>query len=815
MLTLASTMTGGFSWEALKAINADVPEAQLLDLLEEALAAQLIAERKSEGGTYDFTHALIRQTLYDELSTPRRVLLHRQIGEALERLYANNIDAHLPGAGAPFLPGRTRRRRTEGDRRMRPAPAIALCRQLAYEEAVNEYQLALQALDLGGGADDGPRYTILAPLAEAHGRAGNAQAAVETAEQALILAERMGDPAVQGEAAVGFFEATNRGAIAFTGAAFPALKRALAALGTDETPLTVRLLECLSSFLIGKFDTRVPGEKLALAQSAKDIADRIGDTQAELAATRALHEALLNPAGASQRLALTEEWQRLAQQAGDRQQVTQARSFRLTALAELGEMDRFRDEITAVCDLADAMRQPFFAAWRPIWSAALALPEGRFADAEQFIALAGALLARSQHAGLQAALVAQLYDHRRALGRLGELAVPVAQLIEQTGSSPILLAALSFVYLEDGRLEDARSTFERLAANDFADVPADINTLAALQLSGEMTRRLDDAKRAKFLYEIMLPYADRQIVVANGAGLLGSAAYLLGELAATMSHWEDAERHFEHALAFNERIHARPWFARTCHEYARMLHERGAAGDDAKASDLLTKALATFDELGMKKDLERALALKLELQGVSSGNIYTSIDSVARAVEIERPEISVHPAPDGTVTLMFSDIEDSTVLTERLGDQAWQELLRKHNALIREQIGVYDGYEVKTMGDGFMVAFQSARKGLDCAIAIQRAFDGHNAADGEHVKVRIGLHAGEAIKDGDDFYGKNVIMASRVAGKAAGGEILVSSLLHALVESNVAAATFAESREVELKGLSGTHTVYAVSLISG
>jgi len=114
------------------------------------------------------------------------------------------------------------------------------------------------------------------------------------------------------------------------------------------------------------------------------------------------------------------------------------------------------------------------------------------------------------------------------------------------------------------------------------------------------------------------------------------------------------------------------------------------------------------------------------------------------------------------------------------------------------------------MGDGFMVAFQSAKKGLDCAIAIQHAFDGHNAAAGEHVKVRIGLHAGEAIKDGDDFYGKNVILASRVAGKAVGGEILVSSLLHQLVESSVGAGTFGEQREVELKGLAGTHGIYAV-----
>jgi class 3 adenylate cyclase len=205
------------------------------------------------------------------------------------------------------------------------------------------------------------------------------------------------------------------------------------------------------------------------------------------------------------------------------------------------------------------------------------------------------------------------------------------------------------------------------------------------------------------------------------------------------------------------------------------------------------------------------MALKLELQGVSSGDIYTSIDSVARAVESERPEITIHPAPDGTVTIMFSDIEDSTVLTERLGDQAWQELLRRHNALIREQLRAHDGYEVKTMGDGFMIAFQSAKKGLDCAIAIQRAFAGHNASDGEHVNVRIGLHAGEAIKDGDDFYGKNVIMASRVAGKAVGGEILVSSLLRQLVESSMDRTLFGEPREIDLKGLSGTHALYAVA----
>jgi class 3 adenylate cyclase len=252
--------------------------------------------------------------------------------------------------------------------------------------------------------------------------------------------------------------------------------------------------------------------------------------------------------------------------------------------------------------------------------------------------------------------------------------------------------------------------------------------------------------------------------------------------------------------------------AEVAYDCARIRLKRDAAGDRERARALIVEALGLAQRLGMKPLVDRAVALKLQDQGISTtGDIYTSIDAVARAVHAERPALPQQAlAPDGTVTIMFSDIEDSTVLTERLGDQAWQELLRKHNALIREQLRAHDGYEVKTMGDGFMVAFQSAKKGLDCAMAIQRAFDGHNAADGEHVKVRIGLHAGEAIKDGDDFYGKNVIMASRVAGKAVGGEILVSSLLRQLVESSVSAETFVDARDVELKGLGGTHTVHAV-----
>lgn len=114
------------------------------------------------------------------------------------------------------------------------------------------------------------------------------------------------------------------------------------------------------------------------------------------------------------------------------------------------------------------------------------------------------------------------------------------------------------------------------------------------------------------------------------------------------------------------------------------------------------------------------------------------------------------------------------------------------------------------MGDGFMLAFSSARRGLQCAIAIQRAFTVYNEEHPEEpLLVRIGLHTGEAIKEADDFYGKNVILAARIAGQAQGAQILVSSLLKELTES-AGEFQFGEGRGLRLKGLAGYTQVYHV-----
>ena len=188
----------------------------------------------------------------------------------------------------------------------------------------------------------------------------------------------------------------------------------------------------------------------------------------------------------------------------------------------------------------------------------------------------------------------------------------------------------------------------------------------------------------------------------------------------------------------------------------------------------------------------------------------TNLEAVTEAVGRERVDLQARIAPDGTVTLLFTDIEGSTPIAEQLGDLRWLALLREHNTIVRDQIAKYGGFEVKTIGDAFMIAFGSARRAVQCAIGIQQGVSQYSVAHPENpVRVRIGMHAGEPVREGNDFHGRSVIFASRIAGEAAGGEILASALLHELTES-AGDIRFEAAREVTLKGLEGRHRLYPV-----
>jgi len=131
-----------------------------------------------------------------------------------------------------------------------------------------------------------------------------------------------------------------------------------------------------------------------------------------------------------------------------------------------------------------------------------------------------------------------------------------------------------------------------------------------------------------------------------------------------------------------------------------------------------------------------------------------------------------------TASIMFTDLEGSTAMLTRLGDDENQSLLEIHGEIIRRQVQNHGGLNVKNTGDGYMLAFYSARKAVSCAVEIQKDLQDYNRRNEDRqLKVRIGINVGETIKENDDYFGTAVVMAARIMDTASGGQILVSDLL--------------------------------------
>lgn len=182
--------------------------------------------------------------------------------------------------------------------------------------------------------------------------------------------------------------------------------------------------------------------------------------------------------------------------------------------------------------------------------------------------------------------------------------------------------------------------------------------------------------------------------------------------------------------------------------------------------------------------------------------VRSNIEDLADWATVERPDLA-RLALNGRVTIVFSDIEGSTALNERIGDRAWVRLIDRHDKLVSRLVKRHSGYVVKSQGDGFMIAFARPEQAVWCSMDLQREL----AKRPNGIRVRIGIHAGKSVRRGDDLFGRNVAMAARVAAAAEGGEILVSDSVRDAVGDDV---TFDDGRDVELKGFSGTHRLSAV-----
>ena len=199
-------------------------------------------------------------------------------------------------------------------------------------------------------------------------------------------------------------------------------------------------------------------------------------------------------------------------------------------------------------------------------------------------------------------------------------------------------------------------------------------------------------------------------------------------------------------------------------------------------------------------------AIKVRDHGVK-GALRSSIDDLALWADVERPDLARLAAGDGTLTIMFSDIEGSTELNHRLGDRGWVRLLAKHDRIVTTAVEAHAGHVVKTQGDGFMVAFAEASEAVGAALDVERSLARVRSGRLAGVRIRIGAHRGPVVHRHGDVFGRNVAFAARVAGQADGGEVLVSD---AVLEAAGDDLVVLETRLAELKGVPGVQRLHVI-----
>jgi DNA-binding CsgD family transcriptional regulator len=264
--------------------------------------------------------------------------------------------------------------------------------------------------------------------------------------------------------------------------------------------------------------------------------------------------------------------------------------------------------------------------------------DGRFVEAEQLAEEARLLGLRVQHDNAEQFYLLQIFAIRRGQGHSDAVAPGLLAALASRPHLPHNRIALAVCYADTGNLVQARREFERLAAMDFADLPADHNYIALRAMLAEVAVAIGDERRASLLYDQLAPYATRLIVISRQAiACLGAVAHVLGQLAQSLGRSREAARHFEDSLDIHARIGAEPALARSRYTYAGFLLAqtgKGLSEDRERAAELLNQAIPTADELGMVRLAEQARGLRATV-GPSRTSSHRAVPNGLTAREAE------------------------------------------------------------------------------------------------------------------------------------------------------------------------------------
>jgi class 3 adenylate cyclase/tetratricopeptide (TPR) repeat protein len=618
VLRIAAVIGNEFD-PAVVEVAGGVDEELLVCALEEAASARLILEA-SPTGRYRFAHALVRDTLYDDLSQARRRAYHRRVAEAVETVHARNHDDHIAALAYHWAQGAATPADVSRAAGFATRVGHRALNQLAHDEAARHYQQAIQLLDMAGdSADETRRIDLLIALAEAKHRAADPTYRADLLDAAQ-RAERLGDA-----------DRLARAGLAGSGGLWD----------TDDcddhlVPQYVDLIPI--SFI-------VDAERVRILESAlRARANRPDVTQAHLLA--ALAAALIYDTDRDRRRQLSDAAVALARELGDPRTLARVLLARLGAIWHPATVAERRAIAAELGELAIGLGEPFLQVWASLFSYEAAMEdtaveeatahlEGAWRSASQVEHALSWLAAypragRSLLAGRlnEAELVARqaleigLANHplhgvpmyfgivrfqiRLEQGRLDEKLVGRLAAVAADTRYPVTLAMLAQAYCELGRWDEAREPFEAVAAH-LTDLPHDPNWIVTLARTAVACAELGETSSAQRLYDLLQPYSAQ--LTGQGVVWLGSIAHYLALLASTLGRADDAEAHFAEAALTHERIGAPTWLARTRLEWARMLLTRHRPGDADRARELLDQALATARELGLATVERQAVTL--------------------------------------------------------------------------------------------------------------------------------------------------------------------------------------------------------------
>lgn len=626
LLRTASVIGREFSLVVLECLS-DMSMDDLLDLLQESLDEGIIEKSAAGVGVYTFSHALIRETIYDDLVPARRLRMHYRIGEALEALYGTEASwlqeqlAHHFYEAMPLA---------DSDKAIAYSTAAGKVADeaLAYEEAAEHYGRALYLLGHLATADIRACKLYL-DLGEAQAKQGQPNRARESLQRAAELARRLDEPLLLARAALGFA----RG-LAGIGAAPGVVDQSLVALLEEalrvvppaDATMRARLLSRLA---IELYFSEESERRVELAREAVELSRREGDLVTLGYAYSALHFALWGPDTLDERFECVKELLRLSQEAQDRELALQAHTWALVYFFEIGDIGSVSAQLDAYQWLAESLRQRVSLWHARVWEGAIALMEGRLEDAETLISNAIELGQEAQSENATQYFGVQMFALLRDLDRLEELEPAVRDLAQRYPRQPAWRCALAFLYATSGRKDECRREFEQIVAqtDTFAALPKDMNWYVAVSSLAEACHFLRDAERAKVLYEMLLPYADRIVIVGPAAATRGSLAHHLALVAEVLGRTDDAERHFAAAIAANQRLGA---VLQTSHSEVDRALMRLSGNDPVlrrQAIDTLRREREVTKEFGFRlyeRKVETALAeLDTSGEGESSVEVVT------------------------------------------------------------------------------------------------------------------------------------------------------------------------------------------------